>query len=336
MSMIESTAIEKRIADRLDPTIAGALEVSRHSGGLAFNNAGEAMEFSKMMAVSQIGVRKHLRGNVGACLAITVQAIEWGMSPFAVANKSYLVNDQIAYESQLVQAVILRRAPIKGRFKFTYSGEGEKRRCKVTATLTDGETVEYESPEIGKIPVKNSPLWKNDPDQQLSYYAGRALCRRHFPDVLLGVYDIDELPDTPRDPDRARIVTAPRSLSGRLDAIAGEQAAPAIEHNPETGEIVDEPQKTGAGASTAPEAAASEGERPHADAAAADRSRVADDPFEGHSMAWRLGWEAAEKGTPRDRPPSDLDPDEAEEWHAGHDAWWEAKGGVKTKKRERT
>lgn len=53
MGMIEATAIEKRIADRLDPTIAGALEVSRHSGGLAFSNAGEAMEFSKMMAVSQ-------------------------------------------------------------------------------------------------------------------------------------------------------------------------------------------------------------------------------------------------------------------------------------------
>jgi len=44
MSMIETTAIEKRISDRLDPTIAGALEVSRHSGGIAFNNAGEAME----------------------------------------------------------------------------------------------------------------------------------------------------------------------------------------------------------------------------------------------------------------------------------------------------
>ena len=45
-----------------------------------------------------------------------------------------------------------------GRFKVAYFGEGEKRRCTVTATLLDGETVDYTSPELGKIPTKNSPL----------------------------------------------------------------------------------------------------------------------------------------------------------------------------------
>jgi len=194
MTMIETTDVERRVAERIDPRVTGALEISRQSGGLAFTNANEAMEFSKMMAVSQIGVRKHLRGNVGACLAIVVQSIEWRMSPFAVANKSYLVNDQIAYESQLIQAVILKRAPIKGRFKVEYLGEGAKRRCRVSAVLSDtGETVDYTSPEFDKITPKNSPLWKSDPDQQQFYYSGRALCRRHFPDVLLGVYDMDEL-----------------------------------------------------------------------------------------------------------------------------------------------
>jgi len=90
-------------------------------------------------------------------------------------------------------------APIKGRFKFAYSGEGEKRRCKVSVTCADGEEVSYESPEVGKIPIKNSPLWKGDPDQQLAYYSSRAMCRRHFPDVILGVYTPDEMEDEPRD-----------------------------------------------------------------------------------------------------------------------------------------
>lgn len=222
MTMIETTDVERRVAERIDPRVTGALEISRQSGGLAFTNANEAMEFSKMMAVSQIGVRKHLRGNVGACLAIVVQSIEWRMSPFAVANKSYLVNDQIAYESQLIQAVILKRAPIKGRFKVEYLGEGAKRRCRVSAVLSDtGETVDYTSPEFDKITPKNSPLWKSDPDQQQFYYSGRALCRRHFPDVLLGVYDMDELtPEPPREPDGWRDVT-PRNLTDRLDALAG-------------------------------------------------------------------------------------------------------------------
>ena len=252
MSMIETTELERKISERISDDITNNLAVSRVSGGLDFANASEVMTFAKMMALSQIGVRKHLRGNVGACLAITVQAVEWGMSPFAVANKSYLVNDQIAYESQLVQAVILRRAPIKGRFQFAYTGEGERRRCTVTATLKDGGVVEYQTPEMGKIPVKNSPLWKSDPDQQLSYYAGRALCRRHFPDVLLGVYDIDELAEAPRDPERARDVT-PRTLAARLDALAAE-----------------EPEIPGPVAYREPDEAAAESSHSPSDAAAAD------------------------------------------------------------------
>lgn len=150
-----------------------------------------------MMAISGQAIPKHLRDNPGGCLAITIQAREWAMSPFAVANKSYCVNDRISYEAQLVSAVILRRAPIQGRFSIQYFGEGDKRSCRVSVKTNDGEIVEYQTPEIGKIPVKNSPLWKADPDQQLSYYAQRSLCRRHFPDVLLGVYTQDEIEQAP-------------------------------------------------------------------------------------------------------------------------------------------
>ena len=156
------------------------------------------MTFAKMMAISSVAVPKHLRGNPGACLAVVIQAIEWRLSPYAVANKSYSVNDRLAFESQLIQAVILQRAPIKGRLKVHYRGEGAARVCHVSAELKDGELVDYTSPPFGDITPKNSPLWKSDPDQQHYYYSARALCRRHFPDVLLGIYARDELEDSPR------------------------------------------------------------------------------------------------------------------------------------------
>lgn len=207
MSMVDQTETERKIAERMDPERMGALVLSTEAGGLGFANLEGAMQFAKFMAISQFAVPKHLRGNPGACLAITIQAVEWKLSPFSVANKSYLVNDRLAYESQLVQAVVLQRAPIVGRFAVEFSGEGDKRTCTVSATLKeDGAKrtpVSYTSPEIGKIPVKNSPLWKNDPDQQLFYYSGRALCRRHFPDVLLGIFTPDEL----YGPEHARDVT---------------------------------------------------------------------------------------------------------------------------------
>jgi hypothetical protein len=206
----KETAIEKRI----DRQITG--ETALAAGGVVFRSMNELMEFSKVMAIAQVAIPKHLRENPGACLAVCIQACEWQMSPFAVANKSYSVNDRLAFEAQLVNAVILRRAPISGRFKVEYSGEGDKRRCTVSATLTDGDLVTYESPEIGKIKVKNSPLWNSDPDQQLFYFSSRSLCRRHFPDVLLGIYTQDEIEEAPVR-DRAKIES--ERVDFGLDAI---------------------------------------------------------------------------------------------------------------------
>lgn len=204
------------------PTPSMELATKRMSG-IVFSNFGQVIEFAREMSTASIGVRAHLRGNVGACIAVITQALEWEMSPFAVANKSYEVNKVIAYEAQLINAVILRRAPIVGRFKIEFKGEGETRQCRVWVRLKDdGEIVDYESPIFSKIFPKNSPLWKSDPDQQIFYYTSRALCRRHFPDVLLGVYAVDEIMDQEieRGPTLARDVT-PKTLLGKLDALAG-------------------------------------------------------------------------------------------------------------------
>lgn len=223
MSMIDTAAAEQKIAERINPEVTKTLAVSGSAGGLAFVDMSQAMEFAKLMAVSSLAVPQHLRGNAGACLAIVIQAVEWRLSPYAVANKSYSVNNRMAYESQLVQAVILQRAPIDGRFMVEYKGEGSHRICRVSVKLRNSDQiVSYESPPLGKITPQNSPLWKSDPDQQQFYYSGRALCRRHFPDVLLGVYTEEELYE--QGPDHARDVT-PRTLTDRLDALAASPAA---------------------------------------------------------------------------------------------------------------
>lgn len=190
---LATTDTATRIAGKIDKDITKNLTLTNSSGGINLQTLDQVMELAKMMAVSGVAVRKHLRNNPGVCLAIAIQAFEWEMSPYAVANKSYVVNDEIAYEAQLVHAVILRRAPIKERPTATYSGDGETRSICVQVETTDGQTLDYQSPEKGKIKVQNSPLWKADPDQQLHYYAVRALARRHFPDVILGIYTRDEL-----------------------------------------------------------------------------------------------------------------------------------------------
>ena len=56
----------------------------------------EVVEFAKTMVKADLALPKHMRGNVGACMAVAMQAMEWQMNPFAVANKSYAVNDRLA------------------------------------------------------------------------------------------------------------------------------------------------------------------------------------------------------------------------------------------------
>lgn len=182
----------------------------------------ELLEFSKVMANSGVMIRPQLRGNVGACVAVTMQAMRVGMDPFAFGNKVYFTksksgDETMAYESQLVHAIILSRAPLKDRPRITYTGDGQTRQCHIVGFAKGSdEPLTYDSPEIGKISVKNSPLWVGDPDQQLHYFSVRAWARRHFPDVIMGVYTPDEIEAHAEGwgPDNAREISPPRPSRG--------------------------------------------------------------------------------------------------------------------------
>lgn len=172
--------------------LAGSVKLG--ANGLAATNLAELMDFAQLMAKAGPMVGKTFRGNPGACLGIAMQAMQWNMNPFAVSQKAYTTGDNIGYEGQLVIAVINAHAPIKERLRPSYSGEGAKRRCTISATIKgETEPCVYESPEVGQIAVKNSPLWKTDQDQQLFYYSSRMWARRYCPEVIMGVYDVDEL-----------------------------------------------------------------------------------------------------------------------------------------------
>lgn len=216
---------------------------------IAPQNLGEVVKFAEVMCRADIALPQHLRGNAGACMAVAMQALEWQMSPFAVASKSYAVGGRIAYEAQLIAAVVNTRSGIKGRLRYSYEGEGQSLTCTVTGIL-DGDECVYTSPPMGSITTKNSPLWKSDPQQQLGYFAARSWARRHCPEVILGVYDRDEAEEF-RGPDNARDVTPKASLSARLaqsnsatqqatDEREGFTASPAADERSDalTGEIL--------------------------------------------------------------------------------------------------
>lgn len=310
---LKTTEQEERLAGKINPGTMQAIALSQSTGGIAFASITEVMEFSKLMSVSGIAIREHLRGNPGACVAVTMQALHWGMDPFQVASKSYEVNKQMAWEAQLIAAVILKRAPIKGRIKYEYNGEGADLRVRIWAELRDepGEIVDYDSPRLGDIRPQNSPLWKNDPAQQLGYFGARAWCRRHFPDVLLGAYSADEMVDSDeyRGPDRARDVTPSPSLASRLDNLAG--VKPTEQVDEKTGEVTDKAKLEAEKAQPKPRGRPPKAAEKAQDAREAQPATVAAPEAEKAAVEQEMQEDEANEG--EEDAPFDADQDEAQE-----------------------
>ena len=152
------------------------------------------IQFAEMMSKAVVTVPKHLVGKPSDCLAITLQAMRWGMDPFVVAQKTHLINGNLGYEAQLVVAVLKSSSAVRGRPHYEYRGDGAGLECRagfVPAGENDVVWTEWLADRL--ITVKNSPLWKNNPKQQFGYLQARNWARLYAPEAMLGVYTTDEL-----------------------------------------------------------------------------------------------------------------------------------------------
>lgn len=239
-------------------------QLAHGGGGSALVLDNEKMKnlisLAEMMSTAVATVPKHLQKNKGDCLAICIQATLWNMSPFAVAQKTHTVNGTLGYEAQLVNAVVASLAPTKDRINYEWFGNWAQVMGKfkegVSKTKKDEDTGEFKKyrvpnwtleDEAGlgirvwatmkgeseprllelllvQARTRNSPLWAEDPRQQLAYLAVKRWTRLHCPDVLLGVYTPDELQEfaPPKDMGPADVVTpkVPEDLLNAAQAAA--------------------------------------------------------------------------------------------------------------------
>lgn len=196
---------------------------------------------AETMAGARITIPKHLAGSPGDCLAIVMQAAQWQMNPFAVAQKTHIVNGALGYEAQLVNAVVSSSPLLASRISYEWEGDwtgvngkadkSDARAVLVSATLR-GEVrpraLRVSMAQVGE--VRNSPLWVSDPRQQLAYLATKRWARLHAPDVMLGVYTVDELEESrERAMGQAEIIPNGQPASGpaasRTDDIKAKLAA---------------------------------------------------------------------------------------------------------------
>ena len=158
----------------------------------------QIQSFAADMATGKSTIPDHLKGNTSDCMAVTMQALQWGMIPHLVAQKTHIVNGTLGYEAQLVNAVVQSSNSIKGRFHYEYQGEGHSLACRVGAVITGETEIEWgEWLVSSSVTTKNSPLWKTNPAQQLGYLQVKNWARKYCPGAILGVYTPDELREIP-------------------------------------------------------------------------------------------------------------------------------------------
>lgn len=174
-----------------------------------------------MMAKSS-AIPQHLRDDHGACFNVVIQAMQWKMNPFAVAQKTHSIKGNVGYEAQLINAVVNAHAPVEAPLEFEFIGDWDKVIGKFKSeTNAQGKsynksTVDKEAEKgvgvrayatikgedkprvvelyMAQCPVRNSTNWANNPQQQLCYMATKTWARRYCPEVILGVYSADEMP----------------------------------------------------------------------------------------------------------------------------------------------
>lgn len=177
------------------------------------------METAEYLSEGRVSIPKHLQGNRADCLAVVMQAVQWKMNPFAVAQQTYFINGAISYGAKLVSSAITSVGPlidrphyewfgdwtkIIGKFEIRKGDKGEYRSpgwkladeeglgVKVWATIRGESEPRVLELLLAQARTRNSTLWADDPKQQLAYLAIKRWGNLYCPDVILGVFTPDE------------------------------------------------------------------------------------------------------------------------------------------------
>ena len=151
---------------------------------------------AKVYADSDL-VPAHFRGKPANVFIGLQIAARCGLDPFGVLQNMYVISGKPAFETKLALAMLNVSGRTKGPIQYAHTGKGEDR--AVRAAVRDAATGQVLTHMLHWATVKQEgwlkragSKWATDPLLMLEYRAAMRLIRTHYPDVLLGVYTVDE------------------------------------------------------------------------------------------------------------------------------------------------
>lgn len=165
--------------------------------GFVPESLGEALKLSERLAVSGL-IPVALKGKPADVLVVLMTGRELGLAPMQALRSINVIQGKAAMSADLMQALVISRREVCEYFKLVES----------TPLVATYETLRKGNPSATRLSysmedAKAAGLATNDnyrknPAAMLRARCKSSLCRAEYPDLLVGVYDPEELqPDKP-------------------------------------------------------------------------------------------------------------------------------------------
>jgi len=198
---------------------------------LAPQNMTEAMEFSKMLSVSEMVPKSYQRKPQDILVAVQ-WGYELGLQPLQALQNIAIINGKPSVYGDAALALV-KNDPRCAGVNEKIEGDGDARTAYCKVKRRYGEEIEETIAQFSVADAKRARLWGKQgpwsqyPDRMLQMRARGFAIRDAFPDALKGVITAEEAQDYPSEP---KDVT-PRA--NPLDQITAPEPAPEPLPEPE-------------------------------------------------------------------------------------------------------
>jgi hypothetical protein len=195
---------------------------------LAPQNMTEAMEFSKMLSVSEM-VPKSYQKKPQDILVAVQWGYELGLQPLQALQNIAIINGKPSVYGDAALALV-KNDPRCAGVSEKIEGEGDARTAYCKVKRRYGEEIEETVAQFSVADAKRARLWNKQgpwsqyPDRMLQMRARGFAIRDAFPDALKGVITAEEAQDYPSEP---------KDVTPRANPLDQIQAPPAPAPEPE-------------------------------------------------------------------------------------------------------
>lgn len=201
-------------------------------GGMAPRNLGEAMEFARLIANSQM-VPKDYLGKPGNVLVAVQMGAEIGLPPMQAIQNIAVINGRGALWGDALLAVVMGHHAFESIEEMDHVDieKAKAATCVIKRKGSPAHTATFSVDDAKRAGLwgKSGP-WTQYPSRMLQLRARAFACRNVFPDALRGIQSAEEVRDIA--PQEHVQVDSKPALADRLKA---RKHAPVVEgeHEPE-------------------------------------------------------------------------------------------------------